>query len=167
MSSQALTNIAYILLASGIIMLILTVFLSVKYNLIGMLRTEFGRDKQASVFENSDDPSKKPDISITESSIEKGKVFEDEITAEHNVLYETCEEPEITDELRSQYADISDSETVIIKPGTEECDPDGTVVASREGKRDISNKEFRMIEDIIVINGDPQLIEVRGKQNAL
>ena len=159
MSSQALNNIAHILLISGIIILIITGFLSVKFNLIGMLRTEFGRYKQTSVTGSSSVLSKTLGSSLTESRIEEIKEFEDEISENNTVVGEHRREPEISTELQSEYVDISNSETVIALSDKMVNDSDTTFIVSNKKRKDALSDDYCIIDDIIVIHGNPNIIK--------
>ncbi len=149
MSSQALDNIANILLVSGIFLFILTIILALRFNIIGLLRAEFGKKDNAPVSEAEMIPSKSVSGSISEIGIEENRVFEEEIIDKQDII----------DEFRSADDDIGNSDTVVVSSDREKPDPGGTVLVSRKNNTNTANIEFCITEDIIVIHGDPHIIK--------
>ena len=155
MDTKVLHISANILLASGLLLFILTVILSVRFNVIRILKLEFGSEKKASAAEKENAPVMNANSADNGEYIEEDKVFED-VIAEEQPFYEAPVLPAVPPVTEN---DISDSDTIIISENSEEPDPGDTVLIKKEKRNDSPEDDYRIIENIIDIHGDPAAIK--------
>lgn len=161
MEPQILYNCAHILLAAGIILLILSVILFFRFDVIGMIRSELAERNETSRSGSDSYYTRVASRIHSESSIEDNKVFEDMIADEQYAPEENDAPveplPELLPEADTHDAEIS--ETVLIS-GSNNTPADGeTIVTSRNRTMDPEEDDFMMIDNIIVIHGDPHAIK--------
>ena len=160
MDTQALHLSADILLAAGLIMLILTVILSVRFNIIRILKLEFGTDNKAPAADSDNGAARTVSSTdeeiVTDSDISIGedKVFEDAIAEEPSL----AAEHDYAAEAPAKQNDISNSDTIVIAAEADEHDPSDTVIAPKKKRTDGKKADYRITENIIVIHGDPTAI---------
>ena len=203
MSSEAMRLCSYILLAAGILLFVLTVILSFKFEIVQMLISERAEKKKASGRAGQDE-SGDPANARTESTVTEGS----EIRTESGIVSEvpmpvTNSEPPAgapttpiksgpaqpvsapatpiksgsaqpvsapTTPIRKQNnvqenkplkkKGAVTSTTVVISGNKSVPDKEGTVVISKSGSRNALRDDYEIIENIIVIHGDPNIISL-------
>ena len=147
MSAQALHDGAHILLAAGIVLLILTVILAVKFEIFRMLITELSHNKKGAAPESG---VSQP-VSVTQPPVKENNAAEvrDEIRAE-----EKAEPPR---ESIPKAKAVEHSATMVVSSNKSIPDPEGTVVISNKKTNDVPKDDYVIIENIIVIHGDPDI----------
>ena len=144
MSSEALHNGAHILLAAGIILFILTVIFAVKFNILHMLRTELAGKKKV------------PNAEIPPAPVHTGFSPQAESHSDEPVYHEVP----IYSPVEEKVKEAEVNATVVVSSHSSEPQANGTVVASRKKKQDTPKDDYVIIENIIVIHGDPNITNI-------
>lgn len=173
MDPQILYNCSYILLAAGIILLILNIVLFFRFGMLGIIRSEIAERRETAESGSEGYFARVVSRVHNETGIEENKVFEDKITVEQYAPEEertpTVQkaqaeqyvpdeqyEPEETDE---SIDDTDPSITVLVSGSKKESTNGETVVKAKNKKRDLQDDDYRIIDSIIVIHGDPHAIK--------
>ena len=188
MSSEAMRLCSYILLAAGILLFILTAILSFKFEIVQMLISERAEKKKASVRAGQDE-SDDPANARTESTVTEGSANKTETgLVSDGAMPVIKSEPPVsapttpiksgpvppvstpTTPLRKQNnvqekkplkkKGAVTSTTVVISGNKSSPDKEGTVVISKSGGRKAPKDDYEIIENIIVIHGDPNIISL-------
>ena len=187
MDPQILVNCSYIFLAAGIILLILTVVLFFKFGIIGIIRAEAAERKEAAESGNESYYNRvvsqiHKDASPENANGSGNDPAGDNMTTEEKRSY-TVQNPKkkkkspdpalsvpegspvpVAQEPDDEQSDASitpgcDSITVVVSGNRNKNDPGETVVTPRNKKRDLKDDDFFIVDDIIVIHGDPHAIK--------
>lgn len=179
MDPQILYNCSYILLAAGIILLILTIVLFFKFGMIGIIRSEIAERRKADESDGDsyynrvvglihDEEDTEEDIAPEEKAAEEPSVPKKPRTATvqkprkkkpvSKKVQEQPEPPETPDE--STDMDDTDVSITVLVSGSKKESTDGeTVVTAKNKKPDLDDDDYRIIDSIIVIHGDPHAIK--------
>jgi hypothetical protein len=150
MSSEALHNGAHILLAAGIVFLVLTVIFAIKFDILQMLKTELAGKKAAA-----------PEVNSASAPVHTAEVHEDAVSHSEAVVYEEdLAAPHAEEEKPVQQQPAELSATMVVSSKKAAPESIGTVVASRKKKQDAPKDDYVIIENIIVIHGDPNIINI-------
>lgn len=146
MSAQALHNGSHILLAAGIVLLILTVVLAVKFEIFRMLKNEFeekkntsGQDRAEPHIRPAAQPQKTEDNIPSPSAEAKKEDVPKEVPNAGEIVH---------------------SATMVVSSRPSIPDSDGTVVVSNKKNNITQKDDYVMIENILVIHGDPDIIKL-------
>ncbi|MBQ3948066.1 MAG: hypothetical protein II656_06040 [Ruminococcus sp.] len=150
MDSNTWRNISYILLISGIVFLILTIILAIKFQLLSMIKAELNHKKKKTNSDNRDyfeyvENKNRNNIEAISGSERSG--FTEKTTAARKAV-----PPPIVDETPA---------TVVISSAKKKVQPaniDATVLTRRNTEQ--NENEFIITENIIVIHGDPDIVSV-------
>lgn len=149
MSSEALHNGAHILLAAGIVFLVLTVIFAIKFDILQMLKTELAGKKAAA-----------PEVNSASAPVHTAEVHEDAVSHSEAVVYEEDLAAPHAEEKPVQQQPAELSATMVVSSKKAAPESIGTVVASRKKKQDAPKDDYVIIENIIVIHGDPNIINI-------
>lgn len=138
MSPEVLHNGAHILLAAGIVLFILTVILAVKFDILQMLKAELTGKKAVA-------PT--PESTAAQPVSAPEPVYREETPPVKPVQAENKPAAEL-------------NATVVVSSHKSAPQSSGTVVASRRKKTDEPKDDYVMIENIIVIHGDPNITNI-------
>ena len=145
MSPEVLHNGAHILLAAGIVLFILTVILAVKFDILQMLKAELTGKK--AVAPTPESTAAQP-VSAPELEPYKPEpVYREETPPVKPVQVENKPDAEL-------------NATVVVSSHKSAPQSSGTVVASRRKKTEEPKDDYVMIENIIVIHGDPNITNI-------
>jgi Na+(H+)/acetate symporter ActP len=155
MSPQTWQDISYVLIVVGIVFLIVTIVLSVKFQLVSMIRVMLSDRKDAAAGNEYFDyvGNKNNDIDRIEGSVrtQTGEKV-NTVLAEHS-------EP-VRTQIQKKSAPVKNSSTVLVSPERKApADSSGTVLISRKNRHhENSEDEFVITENIIVIHGNAEMI---------
>lgn len=154
MSSKIWNDISYIFLTSGIAFLILTVILSIKFQIFSMIKSEFGNKKKKEISAGEDYFAYVENKNKSLNNIEEIK---NPVGTEPNVRKKS---PEKTADQRMENDPPS---TVLISSAKRSVPQNSgaTVVSSRRTTANPPDDDSLVIKDnIIVIHGDPDVISM-------
>ena len=149
MNSETWHNISIVFLVSGIVFLLTTVILSIKFQLFSILKSEIEMKKESTdssdYLDNAVSGSRavKADDGITEN--EGQKVHGDTYSFDSNVSQPYEMTPPITEQSATVIAprDSQSSETVIVS----------------DAERQVQSADFTIKNSILVMHGDPSAIK--------
>ncbi len=154
MSPKIWHDISYVFLASGIIFLVLTIILSIKFQLFSMIKSELGNRKKKEIsgaegyFDFVENKNKSLN-NIEEIAESVGTLPKNKKTAPERAAYQSAaDEPPATMLISSarRSAPQDDGATVVTSRKT----------AAEQQKKD----DFEILDNIIVIHGNPDVISV-------
>ena len=155
MSSKIWHDISYIFLTSGIAFLILTIVLSIKFQIFSMIKSEFGNKKKKEISAGEDYFAYVENKNKSLNNIEEIKNMP---VTEPDIRKNAPEKP-----MNRQAADDPPS-TVLISSAKSSAPQSGaaTVVNSRRTALNMPDSDSLVIKDsIIVIHGNPDVISVQ------
>lgn len=154
MSPKIWHDISYVFLASGIVFLVLTIILSVKFQLFSMLKSEIGNKKKKEISGGEDYFAYVENKNKSLNNIEEIK------SSMSTELSGRKKSPEKT---AYQCAEDDPSSTVLISSAKRSAPQNSgaTVVSSRRTAADPQDDDSLVIKDnIIVIHGNPDVISM-------
>lgn len=160
MSPQTWQEISYILVAVGIGFLVVTIILSIKFQLVSMIRTELSNRKGLAAEKEYFDYVENKNNSIDRIDV-SDKASENTKTNRVQTPPDEAKEPVIntkTEKITNE--EENDSSTVLVSSGRKKAEPDsGTMIVSKRNPAPANtDDEFVITENIIVINGNPDVI---------
>lgn len=154
MSPKIWHDISYVFLASGIVFLVLTIILSVRFQLFSMIKSEFGNKKKKEISGGEDYFAYVENKNKSLNNIE-------EIKGSINTELSGKKKP--PEKTAYQRAADDPASTVLIS-SVKRSVPQGdgaTVVSSRRTAADTQDNDSLVIKDsIIVIHGNPDVISM-------